>query len=157
MIYPLARQNGLVVQEMLDEVLVYDLDSNKAHCLNRSVGFVWKACDGKNSISDIVRQFESAGNGKVTEDFVWLAIDQLSETYLLDGSAVRHFEGMSRRQVLKKIGLASMVALPVISSLMQPRDTLGSVNCACVSDFSCVSMSGCPGRTCNTRGICAPQ
>ena len=102
--YPIARQNGLVVQEMLDEVLVYDLASSNAHCLNLTAGFVWKACDGKNSIGDIVRQFESAGNGKVTEDFVWLAIDQLSENGLLDGSTITRFNGPTRRQVLKKIG-----------------------------------------------------
>ena len=68
---PMARQNGLVVQEMPDEVLVYDLDTNKAHCLNQSAAFVWKSCDGSNSVGDIVRQFESTGGGKVTEDFVW--------------------------------------------------------------------------------------
>ena len=144
---------------MLDEVLVYDLDTNRAHCLNLSAGFVWKACDGKNSIGDIVRQFESAGNGKVTEDFVWLAIDQLDENDLLDdGTATHHFVGLSRRQVLKKIGLASMVALPIISSLVQPPNALSSVNCACVSNASCAnpSMGACPGRTCNANGVCAP-
>ena len=36
---PIARSNGLVVQEMPDEVLVYDLDSNKAHCLNETAAF----------------------------------------------------------------------------------------------------------------------
>ena len=88
---PIARQNGLVVQEMPDEVLVYDLDSNKAHCLNQSAAFVWKSCDGANSVADIVRQFESNGNGKVTEDFVWLAIDQLNENGLLESSIAPRF------------------------------------------------------------------
>ena len=50
---PMARQNGLVVQEMPDEVLVYDLDTNKAHCLNNSAALVWRACDGTNSVADI--------------------------------------------------------------------------------------------------------
>lgn len=55
---PVARQSGLVVQEMPEEVLVYDLETNKAHCLNQSAAFVWKSCDGKNSVMDIVREFE---------------------------------------------------------------------------------------------------
>ena len=67
---PMARQNGLVVQEMPDEVLVYDLDTNKAHCLNQSAALVWKSCDGNNSVGDIVRQFESNGGGtKVSANF----------------------------------------------------------------------------------------
>jgi len=126
----MARQNGLVVQEMPDEVLVYDLNSNKAHCLNQSAAFVWKSCDGTNSVEDIVRQFESNGKGKVTEDFVWLAIDQLNENGLLAGEVAPRFAGQSRRQVLKTIGLASMVAVPVIASLVAPQKALGAIHSA---------------------------
>src|SRR5881392_893689 len=90
---PIARNNGLVVQEMPDEVLVYDLDTNKAHCLNQSAAFVWKSCNGSNSVADIVREFEVNGKGKVSEDFVWLAIDQLSENNLLDSTVAPRFAG----------------------------------------------------------------
>ena len=155
---PMARQSGLVVQEMPDEVLVYDLDSNKAHCLNQSAAAVWKSCDGTNSVGDIVREFEANGNGKVTEDFVWLAVDQLHENGLLANSVSPKFRGQSRRQVLKTIGLASMVALPVIASLVAPKNALGATNCACAGPSDCTGRTGCPSTTvCNASGICAPQ
>lgn len=147
----MARHNGLVVQEMPDEVLVYDMDTNKAHCLNQSAAFVWKSCDGNNTVGDIVRQFEANGNGKVTEDFVWLAIDQLNENGLMDSKIAPRFEGQSRRQVLKTIGLASMVALPVIASLVAPQKALGSVSCTC-SAAPCPG-TGCPTTVC-TAGVC---
>jgi len=67
--FPSARKTGLVVQDMPDEVLVYDLDSNKAHCLNKSAALVWKSCDGTKTVSDIVRLFESGSGEKVSEDF----------------------------------------------------------------------------------------
>jgi hypothetical protein len=153
---PMARQNGIVVQEMPDEVLVYDLDSNKAHCLNKSAAFVWKSCDGSNSVGDIVKQFEATGGGKVTEDFVWLAIDQLTENGLLDGEVAPRFHGQSRRQVLKTIGLASMVALPVIASLVAPTSALAATSCTCTSSASCLGRA-CPSTTnCNSVGLCAP-
>lgn len=154
---PMARQNGLVVQEMPDEVLVYDLDTNKAHCLNQSAALVWKSCDGSNSVADIVKQFESNGGGKVTEDFVWLAIDQLNENGLLSNNVAPRFAGQSRRQVLKTIGLASMVALPVIASLVAPPNALGNVSCACTAPATCAPLMGCPSTVnCNTSGVCAP-
>ena len=112
---PIARKSGLVVQEVPDEVLVYDLESNKAHCLNQSAAMVWKSCDGNNSVSEIAKLVEGQAGGKVTEDFVWLAIDQLSENNLLEKAISPSFEGTSRREVIKKIGLASMVAIPVIA------------------------------------------
>lgn len=148
----MARQNGIVVQEMPDEVLVYDLDSNKAHCLNQSAALVWKSCDGTNTVGDIVKQFD----GKVTEDFVWLAIDQLNENGLLQNEVAPRFQGQSRRQVLKTIGLASMVALPVIASLVAPSNALGAVSCTCTTNASCAGRA-CPSTTtCNQSSLCAP-
>ncbi len=148
---PMARNSGLVVQEMPDEVLVYDMDTNKAHCLNQSAAFVWKSCDGNNTVGDIVRHFEANGNGKVTEDFVWLAIDQLNENGLMDSKIAPRFEGQSRRQVLKTIGLASMVALPVIASLVAPQKALGSVSCACTGGGA-PCRAGCPVACSTTTG-----
>jgi len=157
---PMARKAGLVVQEMPDEVLVYDLDTNKAHCLNQSAAFIWSSCDGKNSIMDIVQQFESNGRGTVTEDFVWLAIDQLNENGLLENKVAPRFAGTSRRQVLKTIGLASMVALPVIASLVAPQKAFGVASCACENNARCgqPTHASCPSTTnCNNLGLCAPN
>ncbi len=156
---PMARQTGLVVQEMPEEVLVYDLDTNKAHCLNKSAALIWESCNGNNSITDIVQQFELNGRGKVTEDFVWLAIDQLNENNLLDGKIAPRFTGTSRRQVLKTIGLASMVAIPVIASLVAPNRAYAVANCACTSSAMCSQPqnANCPSTTnCNNVGLCAP-
>ncbi len=149
----MARQNGLVVQEMPDEVLVYDLDSNKAHCLNGSAAKVWRSCDGNNSVADIVRQFD----GKVTEDFVWLAIDQLNENNLLQNKIAPRFHGQSRRQVLKTIGLASVVAIPVIASLVAPQNAFAALSCACVAPGGCAGRTSCQSQqNCNQQAVCAP-
>jgi len=52
---PVARKEGLVIQEMPDEVLVFDTETNKAHCLNETAAFVWKSCNGTNSVADITQ------------------------------------------------------------------------------------------------------
>lgn len=148
---PIARKSGLVVQEMPDEVLVYDLNSNKAHCLNQTAATVWQACNGKNTISDI-----AAGFGKGNEDLVWLAIDQLSENDLLEATVASKFEGQSRRDVIKKIGLASIIAVPVIASLVAPQNALAAQSCSCVNNAQCLGYPAgqCPGNTCNGGGHC---
>jgi hypothetical protein len=33
--FPIARQQGLITEEVSDEVLVYDLNTDRAHCLSR--------------------------------------------------------------------------------------------------------------------------
>lgn len=157
-IYPIARKNDLVVQETSDEVLVYDLETSKAHCLNGSAALIWKSCNGNNSIGDIVNKFETAGMGRVSEDFVWLAIDQLNESNLLERKITSRFNSHSRRQALKTIGMATVVALPVIASLVAPQNALGNVSCACQVPANCLTLTGCPStQTCNTNFLCAPQ
>lgn len=154
---PVARKEGLVVQETTDEVLVYDLSSNKAHCLNQSAAFVWKSCDGNNSIPEITRLFEMETGAAVQEEFIWLAIDQLNEKNLLERELATSFAGRSRREVIKKIGLATVVALPVVASLTAPTSALASTSCACVNPGSCITQTTCPSQTnCNGSGVCAP-
>lgn len=151
---PTARKNGLVVQEMPDEVLVYDLETDKAHCLNQTAAFVWKNCDGKTSVTEIVSQFEKQSGTKIEEDLVWLAIDQLNERSLLEKSVASKFAGESRRSVLKKIGFASVVALPVIASLVAPTAVL-AVACSGVQTTSSCGAGNCNrGTPCSGCGVC---
>ncbi len=106
---------------MTEEVLIYDLDANKAHCLNDTSVTVWKACDGKNTVADIVEVLEKHTRSKVNENLVWLAIDQLNERNLLSGSIPQKFAGKTRREIIMTIGLASVMALPIVSSLVAPQ------------------------------------
>lgn len=156
---PIARKNGLVIQEVPDEVLVYDLDTNKAHCLNQSAAMVWRSCDGTNSVSEIAKLVETQAGGKVTEDFVWLAIDQLSQNNLLEKEVAVSFSGQSRREAIKKIGMATMVAVPVIASLVAPQSALAAASCSCNTPPSCGNSNNtsCASTTnCNGAGLCAP-
>lgn len=151
---PKARKRGLVVQEMPGEMLVYDTETNKAHCLNDSAAFVWTSCDGVNTVSDIVREFETNSKGTVTEDFVWLAIDQLSSKGLLEAKVEPKFKGKSRRDVLKTIGLVSVAALPIIASLAAPQSALAATSCNCSKESDCsFQAASCMNLMCDNRGM----
>src|SRR5215203_3184175 len=154
---PVARKEGLVIQETSEEVLVYDLSTNKAHCLNQTAAFVWKSCDGNNSVPQITELFEKESGSVVHEDLIWLAIDQLNEKNLLEKEMKSSFAGRSRRDVLKKIGLATVVALPIVASLTAPTSALASTSCACVNPGACLTQTTCPSTVnCNGSGVCAP-
>lgn len=154
---PVARKQGLVVQEMPEEVLIYDLDTNKAHCLNKTAAFVWKSCDGSHSVADITRSFAKDFGSPVEEDFVWLAIEQLNDKNLLSENVQTTLKGQNRREVIKKIGFAAVVALPVVASLTAPSSAMATASCACVAPADCNAQAGCPSTVnCNGAGVCAP-
>ena len=147
---PVARNTGLVIQEVPDEVLVYDMETNKAHCLNKTAALVWKSCDGTRNVSQIAEFVGAQAGERVADDLVWLAIDQLGANDLLEKPVKADFKGISRRDVIKRIGLTSMVALPVIASLVAPPTALAVGSCACTSNSQCGPIvAGCP-PTCNT-------
>lgn len=154
--YPLARTNGLVVQEVPNEVLVFDMETNEAHCLNETAAMVWKYCDGKTSVPQIAEILGENKGSAISDDLVWLAIDQLNEHKLLEKEVATKFAGQSRREVLRKIGVASMVALPIIASMAAPKSVLANVSCICQNPVpDCQDPVNCPTRTsCNGLGVC---
>ena len=145
---PLARTNELVIQETSDEVLVYDLTNNKAHCLNQTAAFVWKSCNGKNTAENIAKLLQIEFSQPVEEDLVWLALDQLSKESLLEAPVKSKVDGISRRDVIKRIGFAATLALPVVAMLSFPNQALANT---CSASFCGTSnpASGCsPGQFC---------
>ena len=153
---PKARQSGLVVKNAANELLVYDLEAEKAMCLNETTAKVWQACNGRNSVKDISMEFELLDSNN-SEEIVWIAIDQLAKHGLLEDSVRGELSSKSRREVLKRIGFASAVAIPVIASLAAPSSVLASASCACASPGDCTTQPTCPSTTnCNGSGQCAP-
>ena len=138
---PTARYNDIVVQRADNEILIYDLVTNRASCLNETAAFVWEHCNGLNDIPEIARALALKFDNDVSSDLVWLAINELSRNKLLQEnfSAKKAFDGMSRRNMIKKVGLGAFIALPIVASLVAPHAV--HANSACITGGTC---------TCNT-------
>lgn len=156
---PTARCQDVVIQELRGELLIYDLKINKAYCLNETAATVYRSCDGSNSITEISRLISINLKSSVSEDLVWLAVDQLADYNLLTNSQELkiNFDEQTRRAFIKKVGFASLVTLPLVSSLIAPTAVMaqsgasvGGTSTACQP---CTSNADCaPGAgTCITR------
>ena len=152
---PRARQEGLVVQEMPDELLIYDLVRHKAHCLNETAALVWKRCDGKTSVKQLVHVLRTERDAAADESMVWMAFDQLAKAHLLHGESLAWSgaSGISRRQVIKRIGAAAAVSLPLVTSIVAPRAVQAAT---CLgSGGACTSNAQCCSFLCQGGGTCA--
>jgi hypothetical protein len=153
---PVSRKDDILVQELKGEVLIYDLKINKAFCLNETSAIVWQLCDGNNSVADISRKFSKELNSPVTEDLVWLALDQLKQENLLSNSEeiVPEFNGMSRREVIRKVGLGTMVAIPIVSGLIAPTAAQAQTGAGATSTCSSAGRACGTDSDCNTAEMC---
>jgi hypothetical protein len=152
---PEARKEGLVVQDLTEECLVYDQGRHKAHCLNRTAALVWKHCDGRSTVSDIASKVSREASAEVGGEVVWLALEQLSKTHLLkERVASREGSGreVSRREVMRRIGIGAAVALPVVTSIVAPK-AAEAANCR-PAGAACTASAQCCSGLC-TGGKCA--
>jgi len=156
MILPKARSSNIVVQELKDEVLIYDLKISKAYCLNETSALVWELCDGKRTITEISDEMSKRMKTLISEDFLYIALDQLNKDGLLEDGLGSHFEGFSRREVIRKVGFASVVALPLVRSVVAPEAAMAQSSCGIVLE-ACSPGTCCTGLFCvaNIR-CCVP-
>jgi len=149
-----ARREDLVVQELPDEVLVYDLRNHKAHCLNQTAAFVWNHCDGQTTAPQLAALMEKEWGAPVSEDVVWLALKQLSRTNLLEEHV--NVEGMrsSRRAVLRKLGAAAALT-PLVISIVAPTASAGSsIPTVCTSCIKKITSTADCGICLDIQGAC---
>lgn len=159
---PQKREHSLVIDELPDELLIYDLDRHKAHCLNQTAALIWQNCDGKSNVAQIARRLTKKLQVPFSEDLVWLALSQLEKLHLLEQSkslsVPPQFLGMSRRKMIRNLGLAAAVAVPVITSIVAPTAAEAATCIAsgqpCSTTIRCCSVLGCngvpgAGGTCN--------
>ena len=152
---PLMRTERLIVDELRDEVLVYDLDRHQAHCLNSTAALVWKHCDGQTNPPDIARRLQDELRVPWKEDHVWLALRQLEQIHLLEAPIALppQLAGMSRRQMVRALGVAAAVAVPLVTSIVAPTPAQAA-SCA-PSGASCAVLPCCSGLACTPALICA--
>jgi len=159
---PLARTDGLVVNELPEEVVVYDRESHKAHCLNRTAALVWRRCDGRNPVARIAQLIGRDLQTDISEDLVWYALEQLAKDDLLTEKVVPRPEAvvaataiagarLSRRELVRRLGLAAVVALPLITTIVAPTPVEAAAS-------NCVNCNGtlcCPPATCTGGLVCS--
>ncbi|MBX7172055.1 MAG: PqqD family protein [Pyrinomonadaceae bacterium] len=140
---PEARQENIVVQETKDETLIYDLGTNKAFLLNETSAFVWSQCNGQKDIKQIAAALARKNQQPINEGIVWLAIDELERNCLMTKNinSANPFRQLSRRELVKRVGLTTMIALPVISSLVAPIPA-NAASVVCVPNASACVISG---------------
>jgi len=151
--YPLARTEGLIVKEVADEVLVYDCVDDRAHCLNETAALVWQRCDGRTTPRAIAYLLAREKNVQADERIVWLALEQLQDRNLLSRPVVPPpaLAGMNRRQMVRALGIAAVVTVPVVTSIVAPTPTQAATCLAAGS--ACTSSSQCCSGLCNS-GTC---
>ena len=146
---PLARSEDLVIEEVEDEVLVYDAKNQQAHCLASAAAKVWRACDGTKDVPALAESLA------LSVDDVTRALEMLDGVELLENQGLQivtngdgNGDGLTRRELGRrsaKVG-AAVAAAPMLYSVTVPSpaaaQTPTNLVCALFSTNACGTSAG---------------
>jgi hypothetical protein len=142
---PRARRSGLVVKEADGEVLIYDLERNKAHCLNETAAKVWNYCDGKTTVAVACTFLSHELHAPCDQKLVWYALELFARDNLLEEKLELPafiIGGMNRRQLVRALGLTAVIGVPLVTTILAPTPAQAATQFA-------------PGTPCTTGAQCA--
>jgi hypothetical protein len=154
---PRARRKHLLVQDLPDELLIYDLERHKAYCLNQTAARIWRLSNGRRTIEEMARALEIEFDCPVDAGFIWPALGQLSRNHLLEKQLELPVltERMTRRELARTLGFATAALVPLITAITAPTAaqaaTCGAIGSRCVSNARCCS-NLCINETCVCLG-----
>lgn len=155
-IFPLKRESQVLVENVENEILIYDLENAQANCLNQTAALVWEYADGKSSASQIAKRVSAKLGAPVSEQVVWYALDQLNRKNLLQESVQlpTKYATMSRRDFMKRAAMVgAVVAIPAVVAIAAPKVAEAGSPCPpipCLTPSEC-----CPGQPC-VMNVCQP-
>jgi hypothetical protein len=155
---PMARSEGLLIQPVGDEWVVYDEQNRQAHCLKPLAARVFKLADGTTNADELAKLVSRDLGETVDAASVLDAVAQLEEHGLMDDSMRRG--AISRREMMRKsakVGAAAAVAAPLISSVAAAPAWAGaSHTCGPLLCCPCLTASDSNANDCCfIRGVTA--
>jgi len=147
---PAARSEGLIIERLPGELLVYDQERDEAHCLHAEAAAVFDLLDGTRTSAEIAALASEHLPNAVSEATVERVVTELSDRNLLadDGAAG---DGLSRRDLIQRgaltgagvagAGLITSIAAPVPAAAQSPGNTGGCTTATSCEDEDIVA---CP-------------
>jgi len=152
---PRARKDDLIIEQVGDETLVYDLRNDRAHCLNPSAALVWELADGQTDTEAITEEVREKFGPETDPIIIDYALTRLGRAHLLEAQAGAARSGLTRRDVVRRLGRAAAISLPLVTSILAPtaaraQSTIPDATCG-QADTVGKCCAG-TGKKCRNRG-----
>lgn len=144
--FPLARTDDLLVDQVESELVIYDRNERRAHCLSALAAAVFELSDGHRSMGQLTSSVGARLGEPVAESRVEEAVAELDRLGLMvTGSADL---GISRRHMIRK---GAAVSTAVVGTALVTTLSFSGIAHAASCGGACAN--GTPGQTaCRARG-----
>jgi hypothetical protein len=135
---PRTRKEGLLVHEVGQEIVIYDVQRHQAHSLNPMAAAIWRCCDSCTSVSEIVTRVKEEVSPEASEPMIWTALEWFTKAHLLQEPFKAPDNATSRREFTSKAAMAAgaTVLLPLITSIAAPTP-VEATSCSVSTPIAC--------------------
>jgi hypothetical protein len=148
------KQRKLIVRRIDDELLVFDEETSTAHCLNGIAGEMWMACERESSVIEVTEVLRPRWPD-IEEEVVAASLSKLAAAGLLEETTAQENISHGRRQLIRGLGFAAAVALPIVVTSVLIPSPAAAASCASIG-HSCATKPCCPGLNCLVSLLCGP-
>ena len=150
---PVAKKN-ILVEELPDETLVYDLDRHRAHCLNPTAAFLLAQANGERDLEDLSRMAETEFGDNTSAEVVQLGMERLQRARLVEWEGADAPEtGISRKDAIRRLALVGLV-LPAVMTIVTPFPAQAATG---ITPGACRKDGGTSGACCTNNQLCIPS
>jgi hypothetical protein len=149
---PTARSEGMLVEQIGDEAVVFDSVRNTAHCLSPLATAVYMGADGRTRREDLAEVAASTVGEPVSVEAVDAAVGELQELGLIEEPS-----GMTRRTMVGRTAMATaaLSAAPLVTSIVTPAGAASATLQLECPPSMCASQSE-GDKYCNCLNTCEP-
>jgi PqqD family protein of HPr-rel-A system len=146
--FPVARTEGLLIERVGDEAVVYDSASKQAHCLNPLAALLFAHCDGGCSVEELAALAAERLDEPVAPAHIRDALAQLEERELIFSGS----PALSRRDLMRRTAVVggAAFAAPLITTILAPTAASAASQFCNVPCKCCTTQPECVGSpSCN--------
>jgi hypothetical protein len=152
------KQKKLITKKLDGELLLFEKETNTAHCLNDIAAEMWLACERESSATDITHCLRMRWPD-VEQEVVVASLGRMAATGLLVETIAQEKISTDRRDLIRKLGLTAAAVLPIVVTTVLIPPAAAAASCGTTGAICGEGKPPCcPGFHCVLGTLlCAPN
>lgn len=137
------QQKKLIAKTIENELLLFECESNTAHCLNEMAAEIWTACEQQKTAAEVT-EFLRLRTPELQDQVVFECLEQMADGGLLEEI---HPDNVcvQRRELIRCAGLVAAALLPIVITSVVIPPAAEAASCAQLGQACSPTHPCCPG------------
>jgi hypothetical protein len=133
------RTDGLIVEYIGEEAVIYDERTHEAFCLNAATRAVWLLCDGGTRAEVVGKAKATLGIGADQASGMLVELERIGVLVCVSAPGFERVPGQySRRLMMSRFASGAVMAVPFIAAIVAPPAALAYKGCTVKIGGICV-------------------